>query len=171
MRASISKSEIKGKVTAPSSKSYTIRGLMCAALARGKSEIVSPLGSDDTEASLDVLRKVGIDVNPQEDCWRVTGGNFREPETAVIGSDKHGSVFIWIADARPRHATIALGDSGAMLRHVATAGRTRVDGNPVKQWLLRDGDVIEIGTARLRYRERRALAASRGAAPAVHPKV
>ena len=41
MKASISKSEILGTVTAPSSKSYTIRGLMCAALANGKSEIFS----------------------------------------------------------------------------------------------------------------------------------
>ncbi len=80
MRASISKSEVAGRVSAPSSKSYTIRGLMCTALAKGASEIIHPLGSDDTEASLDVLSKVGIHVLPKKDYWHVTGGDFREPD-------------------------------------------------------------------------------------------
>jgi 3-phosphoshikimate 1-carboxyvinyltransferase len=84
MRASISKSEIVGRVTAPSSKSYTIRGLMCAALARGESEIIHPLTSDDTEASLGVLNKLGVYVNQKEEVWRVTGGNLRTPDTDLF---------------------------------------------------------------------------------------
>ena len=72
MSASIYQSEIKGKVTAPSSKSYTIRGLICAALARGKSEIIHPLSSDDTEASQAVLGEVGIRV-------------FQDKESVVVG--------------------------------------------------------------------------------------
>jgi len=84
MKASISKSEIKGRVIAPPSKSYTIRGLMCAALTGGKSEILHPLNSDDTQAALDVLSKVGIHVNQKEDSWQVTGGNFHEPDTDLF---------------------------------------------------------------------------------------
>ena len=84
MRASISKSEIAGKVAAPSSKSYTIRGLMCAALSRGESEVIHPLSSDDTEASLDVLSKVGVDVSQKADSWQVAGGDFREPDTDLF---------------------------------------------------------------------------------------
>jgi len=79
MKVSIHKSEVKGGVRAPSSKSYTIRGLMCAGLARGKSEIAYPLSSDDTEASLGVLRKVGIHVRQSGDFWQVAGGEFHEP--------------------------------------------------------------------------------------------
>ena len=79
MRVSVSKNEVKGKVKAPSSKSYTLRGLMCAALARGKSEIIHPLSSDDTEASVSVLNKIGVDVHQKEDSWQVTGGDFQEP--------------------------------------------------------------------------------------------
>jgi len=84
MKASISKSEITGKVIAPPSKSYTIRGLMCAALTQGKSEILHPLNSDDTQAALDVLSKVGIHINQKEDCWQVTGGSFHEPDTDLF---------------------------------------------------------------------------------------
>jgi len=79
MKASISKSEIKGKVAAPPSKSYTLRGVICAALAKGESEIINPLGSDDTEAALDVLGKIGIKVTEDKSSWMVSGGNFRKP--------------------------------------------------------------------------------------------
>jgi len=71
-------------VRAPSSKSYTIRGLMCAALAKGKSELIHPLSSDDTEASIDVLSKVGVHIRQEEDLWRVSGGNFHEPDTELF---------------------------------------------------------------------------------------
>ncbi len=84
MRAFIAKSEIRGKVTAPSSKSYTIRGLMCAALAAGESQIISPLSSDDTEAAMDVLNRVGVRIAPGKDVWRVTGGDFRAPDAALF---------------------------------------------------------------------------------------
>ena len=84
MKASIYKSEVKGKVRAPSSKSYTIRGLMCAALANGASELIHPLSSDDTEASIDVLSKVGVRIHQEEDWWRITGGDFHEPATDLF---------------------------------------------------------------------------------------
>lgn len=79
MKASISKSKIKGRVRAPSSKSYTIRGLMCAALAKGESEIINPLTSDDTEAALNVLSQIGVGIHQKKDSWQVKGGNFRQP--------------------------------------------------------------------------------------------
>ena len=84
MRALVKKSEIAGKVVAPASKSYTIRGLMCAALARGQSEIVYPLGSDDTGAAINVLRQIGINVQQKEDLWWVSGGDFCEPDADLF---------------------------------------------------------------------------------------
>jgi len=84
MKASISKSKVVGSVTVPSSKSYTIRGLMCAALARGTSEIVNPLGSDDTEAATEVLGKVGVSIRQLEDCWEVSGGQFHQANSDLF---------------------------------------------------------------------------------------
>ena len=84
MKASIDKSEVKGKVIAPSSKSYTIRGLMCAALAKGESEIIHPLSSDDTDATLNVLSKVGIHIHQKGDSWQVIGGDFHKPDTDLF---------------------------------------------------------------------------------------
>lgn len=84
MKALISKSEVNGKVSAPSSKSYTIRGLMCAALARGESELIHPLSSDDTWASIDVLGKIGVPVSQEENLWRVSGGSLHKPDTDLF---------------------------------------------------------------------------------------
>lgn len=84
MRASIYKSELRGRVRAPSSKSYTIRGLMCAALSKGESEIIHPLSSDDTEAAINVLCQSGIRVHQEGDLWPVIGGDFCEPDTDLF---------------------------------------------------------------------------------------
>ncbi|MBA7478029.1 3-phosphoshikimate 1-carboxyvinyltransferase [subsurface metagenome] len=84
MKISVYKSEIAGRVRVPSSKSYTIRGLMCAALAKGESEIMHPLASDDTGATINVLSKIGIRVHQKGDLWQVIGGDFHEPDTDLF---------------------------------------------------------------------------------------
>ena len=80
MRVKISKSELRGKVAVPPSKSYTIRSLMCAALAKGKSRIINPLISDDTEAASQALETVGIKIQKNDGCWEVQGGRFHAPD-------------------------------------------------------------------------------------------
>ena len=87
MKVSISKSQINGRLRAPASKSYTIRGLMCAALAQGESQIVHPLNSEDTQAALDVLRKIGVKISSEADLWHITGDSFRKPETELHCGD------------------------------------------------------------------------------------
>ena len=87
MKALVSNSNIKGKISAPSSKSYTIRGLMCAALADGESNLVNPLCSDDTEAAIEVLSKLGIRVYQTDNIWRVIGGRLHAPDTDLYCRD------------------------------------------------------------------------------------
>jgi 3-phosphoshikimate 1-carboxyvinyltransferase len=79
MKLTIEKSVIKGKVTIPSSKSMTIRALMCATLSTGESEILNPLICDDTNAAADVLMKIGVGIKKESGVWRVTGGRLRVP--------------------------------------------------------------------------------------------
>src|SRR3972149_2342733 len=78
MKVSIYKSTARGKVNVPSSKSMTIRALMCAALSRGTSEIRHPLASEDTAAAAAVLGKIGVAIKKEGDLWRVTGGDLHE---------------------------------------------------------------------------------------------
>jgi len=53
-------------------------------LAKGESKIIHPLSSDDTEAALNVLGKVGIRVHQKGDLWLVIGGDFCEPSTDLF---------------------------------------------------------------------------------------
>ena len=81
MKVLVNKSVANGRVQAPSSKSYTIRGLMCAALSGGVSAIVNPLRSDDTDAAMTVLRQIGARISVEDILWRVSGGGFHAPDT------------------------------------------------------------------------------------------
>ena len=83
MKASVSKSIINGGVVTPSSKSYTIRALICAALARGESEIINPLGSDDTKACQDILGKLGVRIEQCDTSWLVKGGTLHQPDSEL----------------------------------------------------------------------------------------
>lgn len=86
---------------------------------------------------------------------------FREPAQAILGSDRTPqNTFIYIPDAQPIHAGITLTTRGALLRHLSDKGRTLVGNSTtsltsVKERILRDGEIIEVGSARLIYRERR----------------
>jgi 3-phosphoshikimate 1-carboxyvinyltransferase len=79
MKITLNKSEVGGTVRAPSSKSLTIRALMCAALSKGASGIVHPLVCQDTAASVQVLGKIGVRVQQEPGLWRITGGSVRPP--------------------------------------------------------------------------------------------
>lgn len=79
MKVSISKFSPKGKVTIPSSKSLTIRALFCASLAKGESQIRTPLVADDTNFAASVLTKLGTTIEDINGVWHVTGGHFKIP--------------------------------------------------------------------------------------------
>ncbi|MCX8150068.1 MAG: 3-phosphoshikimate 1-carboxyvinyltransferase [Candidatus Bathyarchaeota archaeon] len=65
--------ELKGEICAPPSKAYTQRLLIAAALSSGTSKVVNPLLSQDTEATLRVVRAMGAKITFEYDCWTVEG--------------------------------------------------------------------------------------------------
>jgi len=84
MLVRIEKSEFRGEIKAPPSKSDTQRALILAALAKGKSKIISPLTSDDTEATVDCLKKIGVKIKKREKFWEIEGGNFSAPKEPLF---------------------------------------------------------------------------------------
>ena len=84
MKAFFPKSTISGKAAALPSKDYTIRALMCAALARGESLIRNPLKSDDTAAATGVLTRVGARIAEDKTDWRVTGSELKTPSGGLF---------------------------------------------------------------------------------------
>jgi 3-phosphoshikimate 1-carboxyvinyltransferase len=113
MEASIFKSEAKGQITAPSSKSYTIRSTICAALANGESTIIHPLLSDDTLAALDVIGKMGAVAEQHKDSWRISGGNLDNRNSELYCGDSAATLRFMTAvcAAIPGHWKLTAGDS------------------------------------------------------------
>jgi 3-phosphoshikimate 1-carboxyvinyltransferase len=78
------KSTLKGEVLIPTSKSHTIRAVIIAGLARGKSIIHHPLESGDALAAVRAARLFGarIDLGPS---WTVEGvsGFPQVPENVI----------------------------------------------------------------------------------------
>jgi len=113
MKVLIKKSRIHGKTTTPASKSYTIRALMCAALAEGESRIINPLTADDTEAAAEVLGQIGVSIIKDKDCWRVKGGSFHQPEADLFCRDSAATFRFMtaIASLVPGECRLTAGES------------------------------------------------------------
>src|ERR1700693_2810524 len=53
---------LNGSVTAPPSKSYSVRALLLGAMAEGTTTITNCLDSDDTRYALEALRTIGCEI-------------------------------------------------------------------------------------------------------------
>lgn len=76
MKAIIEKSTARGRILAPPSKSYGHRALIAAGLAEGKSCIQGVLDSEDISATLDCVRLLGAEVEPQGSQCMINGTGF-----------------------------------------------------------------------------------------------
>ena len=54
---------VRATVTAPPSKSYSVRALLLAAMAEGTTRITNCLDADDTRYALEAIRAIGFDVS------------------------------------------------------------------------------------------------------------
>ncbi|MFE7404527.1 3-phosphoshikimate 1-carboxyvinyltransferase [Isoptericola sp. NPDC057559] len=70
-------------VPIPGSKSITARALFLAAAARGRTTLVDPLASDDTEAFAEGLRALGYAVDRQASSWVVDGSPAGPPRRSA----------------------------------------------------------------------------------------
>jgi len=62
MIKTIRNSTVSGKLEAPPSKSMTHRAILCGALAKGKTRIKNPLDCDDTRATINACKQLGIKI-------------------------------------------------------------------------------------------------------------
>lgn len=85
MKLTVSSSTLSGSIAVSGSKSHTIRGIIAALCADGKSILHAPLASEDTLATLDAARLLGAEVVCYSDRWEITGtqGKFRNPGKVI----------------------------------------------------------------------------------------
>ncbi|MAE63784.1 MAG: 3-phosphoshikimate 1-carboxyvinyltransferase [Phycisphaeraceae bacterium] len=103
----------EASICPPGSKSLTNRALLLSALAEGRSIIRRPLWADDTRRMVEALRRIGFDLDADEDRIEIEGGAVRSDPGAPIRLD--------------------LGNSGTSIRSLAAAcclwpGRFTLDG-------------------------------------------
>lgn len=92
MVLTVSPSMPTGKITAPPSKSYAHRALICAGLAKGKSKIFNISFSDDIKATLVCLTALGAKVEIQGNTAEITGINdCSNLKKAVLNCNESGS--------------------------------------------------------------------------------
>jgi 3-phosphoshikimate 1-carboxyvinyltransferase len=83
VRVTVERSEIDGRIAAPSSKSMTHRAIICSSLAQGRSHVERPLSADDTEATLRVVQALGVCVEKLKGSWIIEGGWLSPPTEAL----------------------------------------------------------------------------------------
>jgi len=105
-------SSLGGEISIPSSKSHTLRAILFAALAKGRSVIENLLFSPDTEAMIAACRSLGavIRVLPNN-CLEVEGGVLHAAEDVIhVGNSGQTLRFIGAVSALVPGYTILTGD-------------------------------------------------------------
>ena len=90
MRINTISNRIDLNISLPGSKSITLRNLVLAALAEGRTEIATPCDCDDSREMVECLGRLGISVETRDDFRRICvegrGGRFPEgPVTLELG--------------------------------------------------------------------------------------
>jgi len=86
----IRKSEIKGKIIAPSSKSHFQRLVAGASLAKGQSEITYKSISDDTNSAISLIKNLGTKVEASSNKIIINGGFSNSAISLHIGASGLG---------------------------------------------------------------------------------
>lgn len=84
---------VQGSLEIPPSKSQTLRALLFASLAKGKSQILNPLHSKDSEAMVSACQLFGAEITRTENGFDITGvGGIPKSAENVIDAGNSGIV-------------------------------------------------------------------------------
>ena len=105
MKWSVERSNLKGNISIPASKSHTIRALLIATLADGESTIIRPLTTGDGESALIAARAFGSRISEGSDTLTLVGvgADFTPDSSIFMGNSGTGTRLFTTA--------AALGDS------------------------------------------------------------
>ena len=102
MELVVNKSNLKGNVPIPGSKSHTIRAIVIASLADGDSFIRNPLISSDTLSAVNCYRALGAQIDTSDPkVWKVagTGGKIDVPDQIIDVGNSGTTLRLAIASA------------------------------------------------------------------------
>lgn len=122
MHYKITPSILKGTLTPPASKSHTLRAILFASLANGKSTIHHYLHSPDTKAMIHACRNLGATIDVDEHFLSIQGVNGSPTATGTIDSGNSGQVlrFIGAVAALGTNEVTITGDASIKTRRPVT---------------------------------------------------
>ncbi len=118
MKLTIQKSNIKGTVNAPPSKSYTHRAIAIAALSK-KAEVCNPLISEDTKATIRASEAFGAGIESRKDSLIIKGfeGMPKTPDNVIDIANSGTTLRIMTAVASLADGAVVLtGDASIRTR-------------------------------------------------------
>ena len=107
---------VDATVRPPGSKSETIRALVAAALAEGRSHLYSPLRAEDTMAMAGALEAMGIAIDTGSEPWTIdgNGGWLRQPDGPLDANESGLSARILVALAGSRDGVVTVTGRGRL---------------------------------------------------------
>ncbi len=118
MKLAVQKSEVRGTVNAPPSKSYTHRAIAIAALSK-KATVSNPLISEDTKATIRASEAFGARVEQKKDSLAIKGfdGKLKTPDNVLDVANSGTTLRIMTAVASlAEGATVLTGDASIRTR-------------------------------------------------------
>lgn len=118
MNCKVEKSKISGTITCPPNKSYTHRAIFLASLVNGKSIIKNVLRSRDTNATIEICKSLGAEIQEAGSNLKVKGiDKFDEGDLALDASNSGTTIRIAAAISSVRDGkTILTGDESLKKR-------------------------------------------------------
>lgn len=129
---------VTGTVQPPGSKSLTNRALICAAIAKGSTQLTGALVSEDTEVMLDSLSKVGLSATTEEAGRTI---KINQGLQAAPDSQSSDPIELYIANSGTsiRFLTAMLSALGG---HYRLTGLPRMHERPIGDLTRSIGEVI-----------------------------
>lgn len=116
----INPGSLSGKVIIPSSKSICHRAVICAGLSKGTSKISNVIFSEDIEATVMAMKKLGVSVNMGESTLEIEAEGKLEINNTIIDCNESGSTLRFLI---PVGATTA--------KRIEFTGRGRLADRPL----------------------------------------
>jgi 3-phosphoshikimate 1-carboxyvinyltransferase len=121
---SITPSGLKGSISAPPSKSHTMRALLFATLANGLSTIKNALPAPDTDQMINACRLIGAKVDVTEDAIMIEGvdGKIEKVED-VIQAGNSGLILRFISTVAALCPSFVIITGDHSIRHLRPMGK------------------------------------------------
>lgn len=118
MNCKVEKSKLSGTIRCPSNKSYTHRAIFLASLVNGKSLIKNALRSRDTNATIQICKNLGAEIQEAGDNLKVKGiDKFEGTDLMLDASNSGTTIRIAAAISALRDAkTVLTGDESLKKR-------------------------------------------------------